>query len=196
MQTTKLSEINIYDIGNEIQTVGIILSGLGHSYVLLIPEKSPDLSNLELLPLTLDEWTIIFKQMDILETEIFEQDASGITKKLIRKSQRTIDNYLQWACFKRDNYSCRYCGRDGIPMSVDHIDLWEDGGPAILENLITSCRQCNKDRGRVKYEDWITSSVYKKKSEKLPESIKQQNFAILTNLSNLRNQRVKNIRSR
>ena len=196
MKTTNLSDINFYDIGNEIQTVGIILSGKGHSYILLVPEKSPDLSNLELLPLTLDEWTTIFKQMDTLETEIFEQDVSGVTKKLIRKSQRTIDNYLQWACFKRDNYTCRYCGRDGIPMSVDHVDLWEEGGAAILENLITSCRQCNKDRGRVKYEDWITSNVYKKKSENLLDSVKQQNFAVLTTLSNLRAQRVKNIRSR
>ena len=196
MDELKLSDLNIYDFGNKIQISGIIWSGKGLVFITPAPDKKEDLSNPKLLPLTLEEWQRLLKQTDSLETEIFQKDPSGITKIILRKSQRQIDSYVQWKMFQRDNYTCRYCGRTGIPLSADHVDLWEDGGPSILENLLSSCRQDNKDRGRMKYEDWINSDIYKRKSKNLPDDIKALNLAVLDTLPSLRSQRIQHIRSR
>lgn len=196
MEEIKLNDINLYDIGNEITIAGTIWTGKGLVFITLVPDKKEDLSNPKLLPLTLSEWQTLLKQADTLETEIFQKDPTGITKILLRKTQRQIDNYLQWAVFKRDEYKCRYCGRDSIPLSVDHIDLWEDGGAAIQENLLTACRQCNKDRGRMQYEVWIHSDFYYKKSKNLPDVIKARNMEVLDTLPELRAQRVQHVRSR
>ena len=108
MEEIKFSEVNLYDFGNEIQIAGTIWTGKDLAFITLIPDKQETFDNLKVMPLTLPEWEQIIKQSDILETEIFKQDPTGVTKVLVRKSQRQIDSYLQWDVFKRDNYSCRY----------------------------------------------------------------------------------------
>lgn len=196
MDEISLGDINLYDIGNEIQTAGTIWTGKGLSFVTLLPGKDEDLSNLKKLPMELSDWQRFLKQTDILETEIFQQDSSGITKTLLRKTQRQIDAYIQWDIFARDNYTCRYCGRTRIPLTVDHVDLWEDGGATIVANLLTACRNCNKTRGRQKYEAWLNSPDYKQRSNNLSETVKQANQAVVSTLPQLYSLRVTHIRSR
>lgn len=197
MKAIKLTDINIYDIGNEIQVAGTVWSGKGISFVTLVPGKeNEDLSNLKVMPLTLQDWQALNTQGDLQETEVFTKDPTGLVKIIIRRSARNLDQFLQWSFWRRDNFSCRYCGRADVPVTVDHVDLWEDGGPAILENLITACRTCNKDRGRTQYEDWLNSTVYKRKSQNLDVSIKKLNEDILQTLPTLRSQRVQHVRSR
>tara|TARA_B100000315_G_scaffold257791_1_gene307808 strand:- start:13291 stop:13851 length:561 start_codon:yes stop_codon:yes gene_type:complete len=49
--------------------------------------------------------------------------------------------------FKRDHHLCQYCGRKGIPMTIDHIIPREKGGKDTWQNLVTSCHQCNRKKG-------------------------------------------------
>lgn len=197
MKNIKLSDINIYDIGNSIQMCGTVWSGKGITFITQFPQKDEDFSDLTKLSMDLSDWEKFLKQTDILETEIFEQDPTGkIVKTIVRKTQRQIDSYVQWECFRRDNYTCRYCGRTGIPLTVDHIDLWEDGGATHPINLISACRSCNKDRGRLKYSDWLGSSIYKRKSANLTMEQKLNNLSILGKLKEIEDMRVKNKRSR
>jgi hypothetical protein len=198
MEEIKIDDIDLYEVGNSIQIAGTIWSGNGLSFITLFPGKTEDFANLKLLPMDLTDWERFIRQTDLLETEIFGTDphTGKLIKSVVRKTARQIDSYTQWAVFKRDNYSCRYCGRTGIPLTVDHIDLWEDGGPTIELNLVSACRSCNKDRGRIKFEDWITSPVYGKKSRHLSEEQKKLNLDILDQLVDIRSKRVKNIRTR
>lgn len=197
MDTLNLQDINIYDIGNTIQIVGTIWKGPNNiCFITQFPDKDEDLSNAKKMIMSLSDWDRFLKQTDILETEIFLQDPSGVTKKIIRKTQRQIDSYMQWNVFQRDNYTCRYCGRTGIPLTVDHIDLWEEGGATVIANLITACRRCNKDRGRMLYEDWLKSPIYQKYSQSLPETVIANNLDIIQQLPVLRGMRVSHIRSR
>lgn len=48
--------------------------------------------------------------------------------------------------FKRDNYTCAYCGkyRD---LTVDHIHPKSKGGKDTWENLISACFKCNSRKG-------------------------------------------------
>lgn len=197
MEEIKFDDVPLLEVGQSIQIGGVIWTSPNLSFITLVPDKKEDLSNLKLLPMSLEEWEKFLKQTDLLETEILTQDANGaVIKAIYRKSQRQIDNYLQWRCFKRDNYQCRYCGRDGIPLTIDHVVLWEDGGPTIEINLLTACRQCNKDRGRMSYVDWLNSDLYKRKSINLPEMVKTANLQKLQDIPLIKTQLVLNIRSR
>lgn len=40
-----------------------------------------------------------------------------------------------------------YNGTDVIPFEIDHITPVSKGGEVVLENLILSCRHCNRSKG-------------------------------------------------
>lgn len=196
MEIIQLEDINIMDIGVKYMMLGQLWVGPDDSFIALLPETN-DIIEPKLLTLDTSEWEKILFQMDVIETEIFKKDPTGkLVKAIVRRSTRTIDAFVTWKVYKRDNYSCRYCGVNGVPMTVDHIDLWEDGGPSTEENLLTACKKCNKDRGNIHYEDWIVSDKYLIKSKNLTQEQKQANLDIIQRLPELRAKRFTNVRSR
>lgn len=46
--------------------------------------------------------------------------------------------------FKRDNYTCTYCGQHGGRLECDHINPVANGGSHDASNLTTSCFSCNR----------------------------------------------------
>lgn len=196
MREVKLSDINILDIGGEIQIIGGIWAGKGKVYLTIFSDEHIENEEIVLLPMTNEEWEKFLRQTDLLETEILRSGPTGIIKAVIRKSQRQIDANIQWAVFRRDNYACRYCGRDNVPLSVDHIDLWEEGGATTEEDLLATCKPCNRTRGRRAYEEWIKSEDYQRISRNLTTEQKSANLELIEKLPYLKNLRVKNIRSR
>lgn len=54
---------------------------------------------------------------------------------------------LRFKVFVRDNFTCQYCGRnvaeDKIKLNADHIFPRSEGGKDIIDNLRTSCVECN-----------------------------------------------------
>lgn len=58
-----------------------------------------------------------------------------------------IPDDLRQAVFKRDGYTCRYCGSKQGPFHCDHVYPERHGGVAILGNLVTACRPCNTKKG-------------------------------------------------
>jgi 5-methylcytosine-specific restriction endonuclease McrA len=108
-----------------------------------------------------------------------------VTKAILRKSQRLIEQRVSWAVFKRDGYRCRYCGAEGVPLTVDHLVLWEDGGPSVEENLVSACRPCNKTRGNMSYGDWLHSRYYRQKSSKLTPEGREANDKLLSTLNSI-----------
>jgi 5-methylcytosine-specific restriction endonuclease McrA len=66
--------------------------------------------------------------------------------------------------FRRDNYTCRYCGRIGGKLEADHIIPFSKGGSDELDNLVTSCRTCNrqkKDKSITEFLNWKTANAKK-----------------------------------
>ena len=203
MDKIKFEDVNILDVGNTIQMAGVIWTGHNskdHSpiaFVTEFPHKDEDFSNLKRLPMSLEQWETFIKQTDLLETEIIGEDENGkVVKATWRKSQRAVDAFMNWSVFKRDGYKCRYCGADGIPLTVDHIIPYEVGGPTIPANLLTACKPCNKDRGNLPYDKWINSDLYKKKSKNLLCIEDDKNVELIAQLPELEKLVVKNIRSR
>ncbi len=59
--------------------------------------------------------------------------------------------------FKRDNYTCQYCGEVGGKLEADHIIPFSKGGSDDIINLLTSCRKCNRQKKDKPYEEFIKS---------------------------------------
>jgi 5-methylcytosine-specific restriction endonuclease McrA len=49
--------------------------------------------------------------------------------------------------FKRDGFTCQYCGMRPRDLTIDHILLVSRGGKDVWENVTTSCRDCNRRKG-------------------------------------------------
>ena len=55
--------------------------------------------------------------------------------------------------FRRDNYTCQYCGRHVSPLTVDHILPKRLGGKHIWTNVVAACPGCNHRKGGRRLEE-------------------------------------------
>lgn len=62
--------------------------------------------------------------------------------------RKSIPNKVRFEIFKRDNFTCQYCGKSApeVVLNVDHIEPVSKGGTNDLYNLITSCFECNNGK--------------------------------------------------
>lgn len=76
-----------------------------------------------------------------------------------------ITKKMRFEVFKRDSFRCQYCGRHApdVILEVDHIKPVAEGGKTTMLNLITSCRDCNRGKGKRRLSD--DTEVVKQKSE-------------------------------
>lgn len=63
--------------------------------------------------------------------------------------RRPISKKTRFEVFKRDQFTCQYCGRHPpeIILEVDHILAVVRGGENDEDNLLTSCFDCNRGKG-------------------------------------------------
>ena len=55
---------------------------------------------------------------------------------------------LRFEIFKRDGFKCAYCGKapPAVTLEIDHIDPKSKGGKDDINNLLTSCFDCNRGK--------------------------------------------------
>ncbi|MDE7425367.1 MAG: HNH endonuclease [Lachnospiraceae bacterium] len=82
--------------------------------------------------------------------------------------RKPISNKLRFEVFKRDNFTCQYCGRmaPDVILQVDHINPVSKGGTNDILNLVTSCFECNNGKGARKLNE---NQELKKQQERLKE---------------------------
>ncbi len=174
MQNIKLEDFNLESIGNSLQLGGLVFTGREDSVIILLPNEQ--LENPSVLSTSLEEYKSVIRQMDVQEVTIVQKDGA---KVILRKSQRNLDTKVSWQVFKRDNYTCRYCGNDNVPMTYDHIHLWEKGGDNTVENGVAACKKCNKTRGNTDYAQWLETPYYLNVSKNLSTEIIQENLELV-----------------
>lgn len=73
---------------------------------------------------------------------------------------------LRFKTLLRDKFRCVYCGKSNIEnnkeLHVDHIIPKSLGGPYIIENLITTCEDCNLGRNDLQLSADILDRLNKK----------------------------------
>lgn len=190
----KFADIDLKTVGQEVQLVGGIWAGNGNAYVFYFPEFGEEFPP-TVVELDAEDWKALLKQSDLVETEVLSKLEDGtLYKAVVRKCQRTVEQGVTWNVFRRDGFRCRYCGNDQVPLTVDHVVLWEDAGPTIEANLVAACRKCNKVRGRTPYGTWLQHPHYQQVSKKLTPEVRAANEALVGSLGAI--PRVINVRSR
>ena len=203
----KLKDIDIHSVGNTRQLAGAVFRGEGKMLLALFPDDRGDLMNedtnlvvkpyyrdaltgsdedVHVLDMDHEDWKVFLRQTDLLEAKVLAEASDGTLAKIVlRKSARQISQQVSWNVFKRDGYKCRYCGRDDVPLTVDHLVLWEDGGPSIEQNLVSACKKCNKTRGNTPYAEWLKHPRYLRTSEDLEPSVRFDNEAMVGALDDI-----------
>jgi CRISPR/Cas system Type II protein with McrA/HNH and RuvC-like nuclease domain len=60
----------------------------------------------------------------------------------------SITKTVRFEVFKRDNFRCQYCGKTPpeVTLEVDHIQPRSKKGSDDINNLVTSCFDCNRGK--------------------------------------------------
>lgn len=49
--------------------------------------------------------------------------------------------------FRRDGYTCQYCGARGVELTIDHVIPRTANGPHSWTNVVAACIRCNHQKG-------------------------------------------------
>ncbi len=63
------------------------------------------------------------------------------------KRPRPVVKLTRYEVFRRDNFTCQYCGRRVSRPTLDHVIPRQRGGTYSWENLVTACPECNLRKG-------------------------------------------------
>lgn len=113
--------------------------------------------------------------------------------------RKKISKKTRFEVFKRDRFTCQYCGRmsPDVILEVDHIKPVANGGTNKMINLITSCRDCNRGKGKTKLSD--NAELKKQQAELIDLADKREQTEMMIKwrdqLTDLTSQQVKSIES-
>lgn len=86
-----------------------------------------------------------------------------------------VSTRTRFEVFKRDRFTCTYCGRTppAVLLEVDHVLPRAAGGSDDVENLTTSCWDCNHGKAANLLEEGSAPTVTRQAVEDLEERIAQ-----------------------
>jgi len=89
----------------------------------------------------------------------------------VANRREAISKKSRFEVFKRDGFKCQYCGRSApeVILEVDHIKAVANKGKSDIMNLITSCRDCNRGKGKITLSDNSEIKKQKKQLEDINE---------------------------
>lgn len=124
-------------------------------------------SNLELFSiwagkLRMDYITVLEDEVIDYLKIITKPNNTRMYHKNVKKWYRII-NYI----FVRDNYTCTYCGKVGGKLECDHIVPISKGGNDEFDNLVTSCRKCNRQKKDKSVEEFILWKIEREKQHNI-----------------------------
>jgi len=199
-----LTDIDIKQVGVSIQLAGAIYVDDYNIFLVTLPDAltpgqvrglryaslgaGEEGESVSHVALSAEEWETFLRQTDLVEVEALVKDADTgkIGKAIVRKSNRQVSQHFSWVVFRRDEFRCRYCGADEVPLTVDHLITWESGGPSTPDNLVSSCKKCNGARGETPYAEWLASKFYRQASQRLSHEERFANQALVATLADVK----------
>jgi 5-methylcytosine-specific restriction endonuclease McrA len=68
------------------------------------------------------------------------------------------------AVFRRDNFTCQYCGLQSNRLTIDHVIPRHRGGKHVWNNVVSACPACNRRKGGKTLEE-AHMTLYRKAAE-------------------------------
>lgn len=89
--------------------------------------------------------------------------------------RESIKKSVRFEVFKRDNFTCQYCGKSApdVILHIDHIHPVAGGGGCDIINLLTSCVDCNLGKGAKELDDKSALAKQRQQLEELNERREQ-----------------------
>jgi 5-methylcytosine-specific restriction endonuclease McrA len=66
---------------------------------------------------------------------------------LVRRPPRIPGKLTRLEIFRRDHYTCQYCGKETRHLTLDHVMPRYRGGQHTWENVVAACVNCNRKKG-------------------------------------------------
>ncbi len=63
---------------------------------------------------------------------------------MIKRPYHVVRKLTRNEVFKRDQYTCQYCGRQTRQLTLDHVIPRYRGGQHTWENVVSACVPCNR----------------------------------------------------
>lgn len=75
-------------------------------------------------------------------------NTKSIDEAALKMKRKSISKKLRFEIFKRDGFVCQYCGAHPPEtiLEPDHINPVVNGGGNDMDNLVTSCFDCNRGK--------------------------------------------------
>jgi len=65
---------------------------------------------------------------------------------MIKRPRRRERKLTRLEVFKRDRYTCQYCGKETRNLTFDHVIPRFRGGQHTWENVVSACVRCNRHK--------------------------------------------------
>jgi len=94
--------------------------------------------------------------------------------------RKPLSKKIRFEVFKRDSFTCQYCGKSApdVVLEVDHINPVANGGDNDMFNLITSCKDCNRGKGKRTLSNNDELKIQKAKLDELNEKRVQMEMMV------------------
>lgn len=89
-----------------------------------------------------------------LINDLWQPLAWDIYKPKNDRPESHIWKVIRTEIFKRDDYTCQYCGERGGKIECDHVIPVSKGGDHKKTNLVTACFKCNRSKRNKLVEEW------------------------------------------
>lgn len=70
-----------------------------------------------------------------------------------------VSKRTRFEVLRRDGHRCRYCRREDLPLTVDHVIPRSLGGSDGPENLVAACRDCNLGKAASSPDETLVADV-------------------------------------
>jgi 5-methylcytosine-specific restriction endonuclease McrA len=91
---------------------------------------------------------VTYNSVGTKENIIHDAAFNKVTQEPSRRSREEISIRRRFLVFKRDHFTCIFCGKSGvgIKLEIDHKTPLSKGGGNDVNNLQTLCFECNRGK--------------------------------------------------
>ena len=89
----------------------------------------------------------------------------------VEYQQGTLAGYeVREYLLEKFNRKCCYCGKEGIPLEIEHIIPKSRGGSNSVNNLAIACRKCNQKKGQMTAKEFGHPEVQKQATASMKDA--------------------------